>query len=78
MFCDALADEDADPLIVFRGATCFVILNLFPYNNGHLMVVPNRHIATLADATPDELRELIELDARVRDRAHRGLRSRTA
>ena len=46
MFCAALASEDADPLIVFRGATCFVILNLYPYNNGHLMVVPNRHIAT--------------------------------
>ena len=42
-------------------ATCFVILNLFPYNNGHLMVIPNRHIASLTAATADELRELIEL-----------------
>jgi ATP adenylyltransferase len=61
VFCNALTDPDADPLVVFRGKTCFVILNLFPYNNGHLMVVPNRHIATLAAATPAELRELIEL-----------------
>ncbi len=38
-----------------------MILNLFPYNNGHLMVIPNRHIATLASATADELREFIEL-----------------
>jgi ATP adenylyltransferase len=61
VFCDALTSPQADPLIVFRGHTCFVILNLYPYNNGHLMVIPNRHIASLASATPDELRELIDL-----------------
>jgi ATP adenylyltransferase len=61
VFCNALTDDDAAPLIVFRGATCFVILNLFPYNNAHLMVVPNRHVATLADATEEELIELITL-----------------
>ena len=61
VFCDAQIDPGADALIVHRGRTCFVILNLFPYNNGHLMVIPNRHIATLASATPDERCELIEL-----------------
>jgi integration host factor subunit beta len=55
---------DGDPLIVFRGTTCFVILNLFPYNSGHLMVVPRRHIASLGDATADELTELMELARR--------------
>jgi len=64
VFCAALANEDADPLIVLRGSTCFVILNLFPYNNGHLMVVPGRHIATLAEATPEELQELMQLTQR--------------
>ena len=64
VFCTALAEADAEALIVFRGATCFVILNLFPYNNGHLMVVPNRHFASLIDATPDELTELITLARR--------------
>ena len=49
---------------MYRGATCYVILNLYPYNNGHLMVVPNRHIASLAAATSDELCELIELTRR--------------
>ena len=63
VFCHALTDSDAAPLIIHRGATCYVILNLFPYNNGHLMVIPNRHIATLASATPDERCELIELTA---------------
>jgi ATP adenylyltransferase len=68
VFCSALTDDDAAPLIVFRGTSCFVILNLFPYNNAHLMVVPNRHVATLADATPEELRELMDL-ARIAEMA---------
>jgi ATP adenylyltransferase len=61
VFCAALTEPDADRLIVFRGTTCFVILNLFPYNNGHLMVIPNRHIATLGAATDEERHELIDL-----------------
>jgi ATP adenylyltransferase len=58
IFCAAITAGDADPLVLFRGTTCFVILNLYPYNNGHLMVVPNRHIASLAAATAEELGEL--------------------
>lgn len=61
VFCKALADPEADPLVLFRGKSCYVILNLFPYNNGHLMVIPNRHIASLAAASADELSELIAL-----------------
>lgn len=74
VFCAALAADGSagshtdDPsgfnqsqLTVFRGPTCYVILNLYPYNNGHLLVVPNRHIASLAAATHEELCELIEL-----------------
>jgi ATP adenylyltransferase len=64
IFCSALTDPEAEPLLVHRGETCFVILNLFPYNNGHLMVIPNRHIATLAAATRAEACELIELTQR--------------
>ena len=47
IFCAALAPDHPSSLVLFRGATCFVILNLYPYNNGHLMVVPNRHVGTL-------------------------------
>lgn len=61
VFCDAQTNDDAAPLMLVRGTTCFVILNLFPYNNAHLMVVPCRHVATLADATPDELGEMMRL-----------------
>lgn len=68
VFCDAPQADDAAPLMVFRGVTCFVILNLFPYNNAHLLLVPNRHVATLADATAAELAELMTL-ARVAELA---------
>jgi ATP adenylyltransferase len=64
VFCDAQADEEAASLVLFRGLTCFVILNLYPYNNGHLMVVPCRHVATLEHSTPEELSELILLTRR--------------
>ena len=64
VFCAAQSSADAESLIVFRGSTSFVILNLYPYNNGHLMVVPNRHIASLAAATHEELCEMIELTQR--------------
>jgi len=55
---DAASAED---LIVAHGETCFILLNLYPYNNGHLMVVPRRHIASLATANETELAELMRL-----------------
>jgi ATP adenylyltransferase len=61
VFCEAQDHAGGDSLVVHRGRTAFVILNLFPYNSGHLLVVPNRHIATLASASHEELCELIEL-----------------
>ncbi len=63
VFCAARDGAD-DSLVVFSGRDCFVILNKYPYNNGHLMVVPNRHIATVSEATPAELSEMMALAAR--------------
>ena len=60
VFCDAQTSSQAS-LIVFRGSTCFVILNKFPYNNGHLMIVPKRHAARLTELEPGELLELMTL-----------------
>jgi ATP adenylyltransferase len=64
IFCDALTRTETEPLILFRGSACFVILNLFPYNNGHLLIAPNRHVATLAGLTRDESIELMALTQR--------------
>lgn len=61
IFCDAAAHPQRDDLILFRGAASYVILNLYPYNNGHLMVVPYRHIGSLAAAGDEELTELMRL-----------------
>ena len=60
IFCNPHAGRDVD-LVVLRGRLSYVILNLYPYNNGHLMVVPNRHLSTLEALTPDEQAELMQL-----------------
>ena len=64
VFCAALAGTESASLIVTRGETCFVILNLYPYNNGHVMVVPHRHIGSLAEASRRELAELMVMTRR--------------
>ena len=45
------------PLIVFRGAKNFVILNRYPYTSGHVMIVPYAHVADLSAAEPETLRK---------------------
>jgi ATP adenylyltransferase len=61
IFCHPLKPGGRDELMLFRGRICFVILNLYPYTNGHLMVVPNRHAANLATLSADEQAELMRL-----------------
>ncbi len=63
--CSALKGRgkgaDKKNLILYRGKTCFVILNLYPYNNGHLMIVPKRHIKDFEMLTSAEQKELMSL-----------------
>lgn len=58
-FCRATAAGGDDSLVVATGETCFVVLNLYPYNSGHLLVCPRRHVADLTDLTDVEAVELI-------------------
>jgi len=60
-FCIAPSMSDEAALIVARGEHAYVLLNLFPYNSGHLLVCPYRHVATYDLATPEEVREIGEL-----------------
>ena len=60
IFCNTSEPGRGD-LIVARGRVSFVILNLYPYNNGHVMIVPTRHVPNLASMTADEQAELMRL-----------------
>lgn len=57
-FCLATAKPDEESLIVFRGTNAYALLNLFPYNSGHMLVCPYRHIPTYEDATAEEVAEI--------------------
>ena len=62
VFLDALnSDNDRESLILFRGDLSFIIMNLYPYNNGHLMVVPYRKVNSMIDLNQNELSEIIKL-----------------
>lgn len=58
VFCTAPTLSDEQALIVHRGELAYVILNLFPYNSGHVLVVPYRHVALYDAATPEEVAEI--------------------
>lgn len=63
-FCAMVAGAQQTEMIVTRGEHCFVAMNLYPYNPGHLMVLPNRHEADLTALTDEESRELTALTQR--------------
>jgi ATP adenylyltransferase len=65
VFCDLPARHDDErTYILYRGARAFVIMNLYPYNNGHLMMVPYAHVDSLADLDEATLTELMTLAQR--------------
>jgi ATP adenylyltransferase len=62
IFCDKPKENnDEENLILYRGKYNFIIMNAYPYNNGHMMVVPYRHTATLSGWSPEEQQEMMEL-----------------
>ena len=60
-FCRAAKLADTDALVIARGETAYVLLNLYPYNSGHLMVVPYRHVADYTALDQAETLEVAEL-----------------
>ncbi|HEX3789311.1 MAG TPA: HIT domain-containing protein [Pseudonocardiaceae bacterium] len=63
-FCRVLGLPDEDGLIIARGELVFAVLNLYPYNPGHLMVLPYRHVADYTDLTEPETGQLAEFTQR--------------
>ena len=68
IFCDKAAGDDEANLIVHRGERAFVMLNKFPYTNGHLMVAPYDHVARLQVVPAETLTEVMALAQRAMDR----------
>jgi len=65
LFTTAWKSKDDDRnLIVWRGEHCFVIMNRYPYNSGHLMIVPNRQTPDFQDLTPVEMSEIMQASQR--------------
>jgi ATP adenylyltransferase len=65
LFCTIVEEkEDRKRFVLHRGRHWYVVLNTYPYNSGHLMVVCNRHVESLTELESDEARELTELLAR--------------
>ncbi|MEE8302054.1 MAG: HIT domain-containing protein [Candidatus Tectomicrobia bacterium] len=65
IFCDKPRQQrDAEHHILWRGDTAFVLMNRYPYNNGHLMVAPHVHVPSLTDLDAPQRAELFELTAR--------------
>ena len=62
-FCDICEMDDEEGLVVARGDAVYAVLNLYPYNAGHLMVVPYRHVADYTDLNDAETRELASYTA---------------
>lgn len=60
-FCLATDKTDEDALIVFRGEHAYALLNLFPYNSGHMLICPYRHISTYDQANAEEVAEIGKL-----------------
>jgi ATP adenylyltransferase len=61
---EADPDDDREHYLVHRGERCFVILNKFPYNSGHVMVAPNVHEPSIEELGPEELAEMMDLAKR--------------
>ncbi|MDO8462232.1 MAG: HIT domain-containing protein [Deltaproteobacteria bacterium] len=75
IFCRILKEKkDRKNLILARKKHCFVVLNKFPYNNGHLMVIPYRHTATLSHLSAAEKLEMMEALAEATDNLKKKLK----
>jgi len=67
IFCDAPKKSDQQARIVHRGAHCYIILNTYPYTNGHVMIVPYAHLDELQKLPADSAQEMMALTQRMEE-----------
>ena len=60
-------EDGAERLLVHMSELSFIVMNLYPYNSGHVMIAPRRHVGTLGSATPEELSEMMSLARRLEE-----------
>jgi len=65
IFCNAPKETDEKARIVYRGAHCYIILNTFPYTNGHVMIVPYTHLDELHKLPAEAAQEMMSLSQRM-------------
>jgi ATP adenylyltransferase len=61
VFCTKVKEDDRRNYIVHRGPHCFVVLNIFPYTSGHVMIIPYQHVDSLEKLPPEAAREIMAL-----------------
>ncbi|HOG60912.1 MAG TPA: HIT domain-containing protein [Flexilinea sp.] len=62
VFCSAIkATDDFERYIIYRGINAFVILNLYPYNNGHMLIIPYNHVSDLSQLNTETHHEMMDL-----------------
>ncbi len=59
IFCKSLEADERQRLVLYKSEHCFVMMNRYPYNNGHLMIAPYRHTGLLEDLTLEEAQDLM-------------------
>ena len=75
IFCiKDIREEDRQRLVLYRGSQCFVMMNKYPYCNGHLMIVPFRHTPEIGDLSSEERLELFDLLVRAKEMLNTHLR----
>jgi ATP adenylyltransferase len=74
--CTALQEEqDEVNLVLKRGESVFIIINRYPYNNGHIMIAPYRHVATLEDMDTNERTEMMDMSAFACERIRKAMKA---
>jgi ATP adenylyltransferase len=63
VFCESpkLSIEDENSLLIYKNELCYVMLNLYPYNSGHLLIIPYRHLSDISGLSDNEMKEMMSM-----------------
>lgn len=74
VFCEIFkSKKDSHNFVFLRSNLCFAVLNIYPYSNGHCLILPNRHVGDLGKLSADELKEMMDLLIKTKNLLHKAL-----